>query len=217
MAESSEPGSPLTAPDPPVAHRLGIGDELAGWLANDGEKSLGSLIEVFGDRGFAILFLLLLGVPALPLPTGGATHVFEIIAVLLALELIAGRREIWLPERWRKIELAGDKQQRFIAALMRLIRWFERISRPRLRFLFGHRVSNVVFGLLVIGGSVGAFVAPPFTGLDTLPSLGVVVLSLGVLLTDFAVVLVALVIGVAGIALEILLGTAAINGISKLL
>jgi hypothetical protein len=35
-----------------------------------------------------LLFVLLLGVPALPPPTGGATHVFEIIAVLLALELM---------------------------------------------------------------------------------------------------------------------------------
>jgi len=58
---------------------------------------LGSLIELFQERSFAILFVLLLGVPALPLPTGGATHVFEIIAMLLALELIAGRGEIWLP------------------------------------------------------------------------------------------------------------------------
>jgi hypothetical protein len=43
----------------------------------------------------------------------------------------------------------------------------------------------------VIGGSVGAFFAPPFTGLDTLPALGVVLLSLGVLLKDFLVVVVA--------------------------
>jgi hypothetical protein len=38
--------------------------------------------------------------------------VFEIIAVLLALELIAGRENIWLPERWRRLELAGDRQER---------------------------------------------------------------------------------------------------------
>ena len=77
-----------------------------------------------------------------------------------------------------------------------MIRRLERFSRPRLRFLFDHRLSNVVFGLLVIGGSVGAFLAPPFTGLDTLPSLGVVLLSLGVLLEDVVVVLVALLVGV---------------------
>jgi hypothetical protein len=194
-----------------------VSDELDRWLKSDSEKTLGSLIETVEEKSFAILFVLLLGVPALPLPTGGATHVFEIIAMLLALELIAGREEIWLPQRWRKLELAGATQQRFIAALMRMIRRLERLSRPRLRLLFNHRLSNIVFGLLVIGGSVAAFVAPPFTGLDTLPSLGVVLLSLGVLLEDFVVVAAALAVGVAGIVLEIVLGSAAIHGLENLL
>ena len=194
-----------------------MSDQLERWLRSDGEKTLGSLVELFEEKSFAILFVLLLGVPALPLPTGGATHVFEIIAVLLALELIAGREQIWLPQRWRKLELAGDKQQRFIAALMKAIRWLERFSRPRLRFLFDRRLSNIVFGLLVIAGSVGAFVAPPFTGLDTLPALGVVLLSLGVLLEDFVVVVVALLVGVAGVVLEVVLGSAAIHGVENLL
>ena len=197
-------------PPPSVSH------ELERWLQSDGEKTLGSLIDVFEEKSFALVFILLLGVPALPLPTGGATHVFEIIAVLLALQLIAGRTGIWLPQRWCGLELAGDKQQRLISGLMKLIRRLERFSRPRLRFLFDHRLSNIVFGLLVIAGCAGAFFAPPFTGLDTLPALGVVLLSLGVLLEDIAVVVLGLVVGIAGVALEIVLGSAAIKGIGKL-
>jgi hypothetical protein len=193
-----------------------ISDQLDRWLRGDGEKTLGSLIELFEKKSFAILFVVLLGVPALPLPTGGATHVFEIIAALLALELLAGREQIWLPQRWRKLELAGDKQQRFLASLIRMIRRLERLSRPRLRFLFDHRLSNIVFGALVIGGSAAAFFAPPFTGLDTLPALGVVLISLGVLLEDFVVVLAGLLVGIAGVALEIVLGSAAIKGLGKL-
>jgi hypothetical protein len=199
----------------PVAEK--VSDQLEDWLSSDGEKTLASLTELFERKSFAIVFVVLLGVPALPLPTGGATHVFEIIAVLLAAQLILGRDEIWLPQRWRKLELAGDRQQRFLTALMRMIRRLERISRPRLRFLFDHRLSNIVFGLLVIGGCLGAFLAPPFTGLDTLPALGVVLLSLAVLLEDFAVVAAALVIGVGGVVLEIVLGTAAINGLGSIL
>lgn len=190
-----------------------VSDELERWLRGDCEKTLGSLIELFRERSFAILFILLLGVPALPLPTGGATHVFEVIAALLALELIAGRGDIWLPERWRRLELAGEKQQRFMTALMKVIRRLERLSRPRLRFLFGHRLSNIAYGLLVIAGSAGAFLAPPFTGLDTLPALGVVLLSLGVLFEDFAIVVVALAVGAAGIALDVALGRAAIHAL----
>jgi hypothetical protein len=215
LSQPVTPGSSVGA-GAPVPEPEKVSDELGRWLGSDGEKTLGSLIELFGEKSFAILFVLLLGVPALPLPTGGATHVFEIIAVLLALELVAGRDQIWLPRRWHKLELAGDKQQRFISRLIRMIRWLERFSRPRLRFLFDHRLSNIVFGLLVIGGSAGAFFAPPFTGLDTLPALGVVLLSLGVLLKDFVIVIAALLVGLAGVVLEIVLGSAAINGIGKL-
>jgi hypothetical protein len=193
-----------------------ISDQLELWLSRDDDTSLGALIALFRQKSFAIMFVLLLGVPALPLPTGGATHVFELIAILLALELIAGRREIWLPRRWRGLELAGPRQQRFLRALLRLIRLLERISRPRLRFLFDHRLSNIVFGPLVIGGAVAAFLAPPFTGLDTLPSLGVVLLSLGVLLEDILVVLAGILVGIGGVVLEVVLGSAAIHGLSSL-
>jgi hypothetical protein len=193
-----------------------VSDAIQRWLEGDSDKTLGSLIELFEEKSFAILFVLLLGVPALPLPTGGATHVFEVIAVLLALQLIVGRDEIWLPQRWRRLQLAGGRRERFIAGLMKMIRRLERFSKPRLRFLFDHRLSNIVFGVLVIGGSAGAFFAPPFTGLDTLPSLGVVLLSLGVLLEDALLVAAAIVVGVGGVLLEVVLGSAAINGIGKL-
>src|SRR2546421_4079446 len=205
MRRSSQPAAPAK-----------VSDQIDAWLKTDGAKTLASLVDLFEEKGFAILFVLLLGVPALPLPTGGATHVFEIIAILLALQLIAGRDQIWLPERWRGLELAGDKRQRFIAGLTRMIRRLERFSRPRFRFLFNHRLSNIVFGVLVIAGSAGAFFAPPFTGLDTLPALGVVLLSLGVLLEDVLVVVAALIVGAVGVALEIALGSAAVHRFGSL-
>ena len=219
MPQPSRSRTSRAAPpaDERTAEPRKVSDELERWLGGDGEKTLGSLIELFEEKSFAIVFVLLLGVPALPLPTGGATHVFEIVAMLLALELMAGREEIWLPERWRRLKLAGERQQRFLTALMKMIRWLERFSRPRLRFAFNHRASSIVFGLLVFAGSVGAFLAPPFTGLDTLPSLGVVLLSLGVLLEDFLVAAAALVVGVAGVTLEVVLGSAAIHGLGSLL
>jgi hypothetical protein len=193
-----------------------LSEQLERWLTGDSDKTLGSLIELFGEKSFAVLFVLLLGVPALPIPTGGVTHVFELIAMLVALQLIGGRKEIWLPQRWRRLRIAGEKRERFIAALMKLIRRLERLSRPRLTFLFGSRASNAIFGLLVLALSVGAFLAPPFSGLDTLPALGVVLLSLGVLLEDFAIVVAALIVGGAGVFLEFLLGRAAVRGVEKL-
>jgi hypothetical protein len=216
---SSAPPAPEPSPRANVsdARPAKVSDELDRWLSGAGEKTLRTLIDVFGEKSFALLFVLLLGVPALPLPTGGATHVFEVIAALVAAELVAGRKQIWLPRRWFALELTGKRRERFIASLMRMIRRLERLSRPRLRFLFHHRLTSVVFGVLVIAGSAGAFFAPPFTGLDTLPALGVVLLSLGVLLEDILVVIVGVILGAAGVVLELVLGSAAINGIGSLL
>lgn len=195
-----------------------VSDQIDRWLASDGEKTLGSLIDIFEEKSFALVFILLLGVPALPLPTGGATHVFEIISILVALQLVIGRDKIWLPERWRRVELGTDGgRARFLMGLIKGIRWIERFSRPHLRFLFDHRASNTIFGLLAIAGSLGAFLAPPFTGLDTLPALSVVLLSLGVLIEDFLLVVLAVIVGAAGVFLEVVLGKAALSGIRKFL
>lgn len=198
------------------SHDKKLSDELQEWLSGDGDRTLGALVDAFGEKSFAIIFVVLLGVPALPLPTGGATHVFEVIAALLALELIVGRRQVWLPERWKGLKLGGEKQQKFIGGLTRLIRRLERLSRPRLAFLFDHRLSRLVFGLLVLAGTAGAFFAPPFTGLDTLPALAVVLISLGMLLEDFLVVAAGLVVLVGGVALEIILGAAAVHGVRSI-
>jgi hypothetical protein len=188
-----------------------VSDELERWLRGDQPKTLGSLIDVFGERSFAIVFVLLMAVPALPLPTGGVTHVFEVITMLLALELIVGRRTIWLPARWRKLQIGGESKEKFIDALLRRIRSLERIARPRGRWLFGHRLSGSLFGLAALGLSLTAFLAPPFSGLDTLPSIGLVVLALGYLMTDIVVVAVGASIGVLGVASVIFLGSIAVK------
>jgi hypothetical protein len=169
------------------------------------------LIDVFEERSFAIVFVLLMAVPALPLPTGGVTHVFEVITILLALELIVGRRTIWLPERWRDLQVGGENKEKFIQVLLRWVRALERVSRPRGRRLFGHRLSGSLFGLAVLGLTLSAFLAPPFSGLDTLPSLGVVVLALGFLMTDLVLSAAGAVIGALGVASVIFLGSIAVK------
>jgi hypothetical protein len=185
-------------------------DRLQRWFDGEGPRTLGSLVDVFGEKSFAVVFIVLMAVPALPVPTGGVTHVFEAITMLLALELIAGRGTVWLPQRWRRLEVGGSGE-RFVAALLRRIRTVERFSRPRLRPLLRHPISRPVFGALVLALSLVAFLAPPFSGLDTLPALGVVLIALGVLLEDFVLAIAGIVVGALGTALVIFLGSALVE------
>jgi hypothetical protein len=193
-----------------------VSDQFEQWLAGAPPRTLGGLIDVFGEKSFAVLFVVLMATPALPLPTGGVTHVFEAITMLAALQLIAGRRTIWLPQRWRRLDLGGPSSARLAGTLVGRIRWIERFSHPRVRWLLNRRASGVVFGLLVFALALTAFVAPPFTGLDTLPALGAVVVSLGVLLEDFLVAAIGIVIGAIGALLVFVLGNLVVRGIGQL-
>jgi hypothetical protein len=191
-----------------AGEEIKVSVQLEEWLKSDRKKSIGDLVETFGPRSFAILFMILMALPALPLPTGAVSHVLEIVTMLLALELMVGRTEVWIPHRFQDRELKGLSGPKFSNALLKRIRWFEKFSRPRMAGLLEHRVTGMGFGAIVFVLALTAFLAPPFSGLDTLPSLGVVILSLGVLLGDIVIAGGGLGIGVLGVVVVIGLGKA---------
>jgi hypothetical protein len=182
--------------------------ELERWFESDRKKTIRDLLDTFGPRSFAILFIVLMALPALPLPTGAVSHVLEILTMLLALELLIGRTEVWIPKRFHDRELKSVSNRKFRNALLKRIRWFEKFSKPRMAGLLEQRLTGVGFGAAVFGFALTAFLAPPFSGLDTLPALGAVVLSLGVLLGDIVIAGIGLGIGAVGIAVVIGLGKA---------
>lgn len=196
---------------------IAFSTELERWLKSRGPKTIISLSEVFGEKSFALAFMLLLSISALPLPTGGITHIFEITAMLLALELIIGRRTIWLPWFLKQRSLGQLTQKKALPFIIRRIRWFERFSKPRLDSLLKQRWFLRLVGLVFFILVLASFIAPPFSGLDTLPSLGVVIISIGLLLEDAVIGAMGLVVGLCGVALELIFSELIITGIDKLL
>ena len=183
-------------------------DELERWLLSDEPKTLGAMNDVFAEKSFAVTIMLLMFVPALPLPTGGVTHVFEAITVLLAAQMVLGRRTIWLPARWNRRDLGATATTKTIPFIVRRVRQVERFSRPRGTRLFENRWSLRVLGLLLMAFAVAAAVAPPFSGLDTLPALGAVAIALSIILEDVVVLGVGLLLGTGGIVLILTVGAA---------
>src|SRR5436309_9117509 len=106
-------------------------DQLERWLRSGDTKTLRALGEVFAAKSFAVTILLLMFIPALPLPTGGITHVFEVITVVVALQMVLGRRTLWLPRRWKQRQLGETITGKGIPFILRRVRWFEKHSRPR--------------------------------------------------------------------------------------
>ena len=184
------------------AAQRGVSAGLEEWLDCDEPTTIGTLSDTFGEKILAAACLALMAPSALPIPTGGATHILDVIAIVFAAQMVLARRTIWLPAKWRKREL-GDKSQKALRILIRFVKRCERISRPRLPKVMASRLGGAVLGALIAVFVVAAFLSPPFSGLDTLPSLGVVLVALGILLEDVAFAAVGILVGVGGLVLAI--------------
>jgi hypothetical protein len=188
-----------------------FGERLEGWLGADGPKTLGGLDDLFKEKGFVVLILFLMSIPALPLPTGGITHVFEAITVLLGVQMVLGIKRVWLPKRWRDRELGETVTTKALPFIARRIEWFEKRSRPRGRWLIANAWFMRLVGAILIIFAVAAGFAPPFSGLDTLPALGAVILCLGVILGDLLIAAVGVVVGIGGVTLILTIGAALVK------
>jgi hypothetical protein len=184
------------------------------WLKTSHDRTLAGLIEVFQEKAFGIIFLLMMALPALPLPTGGVTHVTELITMLGALQLVIGRKTIWLPHKWLKKDVGKFLEGKAVQKLIGVIKWFEKWSRRRLAGFLANRITLAFIGLIIFLLTLAAFGAPPFSGLDTLPALGVVVISLALILEDILLVVLGIIIGVVGIGVELAAGKALYSGLT---
>ncbi len=183
-------------------------NELEEWLRSPSLKTFGELQRVFGEKSFAVVFLLLLFIPALPIPTGGISHITELIALLFSLEMLAGRRTLWIPKRLQSHTLGKVTEEKALPFIVRRVRWLEKYSRPRAGHLYELWPMRSFIALVISIFCFSAFVSIPFSGLDTLPSLGVVIIALGMVLSDIALLVVGLIVGSIGVGLIVGSGAA---------
>ena len=74
-----------------------------------------------------------------------------------------------------------------------------------------------LLGLLLVGLAVAAAIAPPFSGLDTLPALGAVGVALAIILEDVVILAIGVVVGTGGVVLMITIGAALVRLIRDLI
>ncbi len=191
--------------------------QLERWLAGEDPKSLGSLGDVFEERTFAVAIVLTTLVSATPIPTGGITSIFQLNAIAIAARMVLGRRTIWLPQRWRHHKVGKTVTERGIPFFIRRITWVEKHSLPRWAGLFHRRLFIRVAGLIVIGLAMVASLAPPLSGLETLPALGAVVIGLAIILEDIIVFVIGVLIGTGGVVLFVAVGAAVVRLIQRVI
>ncbi|MEM9904538.1 MAG: exopolysaccharide biosynthesis protein [Cyanobacteria bacterium P01_D01_bin.44] len=170
---------------------------------DESKVTLDELLSLAGERTFGFLFVLLALPSALPIPAPGYSIPFGVVMLLLALQLIKGTDQPWLPEKWRKRGFERTKVQGFIKAGIPWLKRIEAVSRPRLTPICTSPVGRLVIGVAIALMSISMMV--PIPGTNTLPAIGIFVTGFGLLDDDGAISLGGLTICVMGITLTSLI------------
>jgi len=191
-----------------MGKQIEFSTELHNFLNSKTPNTIKNLEDVFDERSFAIIYLLLMALPALPVPTGGISHVFEIVCMLVAIEQIIGLKTIWLPKKYRNKELPSFIVTKALPILTKRIEWLEKYSKIRGVKIISKSWFTRFTGLMVLVITLSAFLAPPFSGLDTIPALGVVLIAVGMIIEDIVYIIAGMILGTIGVILNITIGAA---------
>lgn len=156
--------------------------------------TLDDLLGALHERGFGFL-LLIFSVPmALPVPVPpGINVLLATPLIILTAQQAIGRHTIWMPNWTRKKSIKRDKMNGMIKAILPWMKKVEVLVKPRLEFMtqgvFSHLIG--IFGLIM---SLCICVPLPMT--NTVPSLGIALMAIGVIMRDGLAVLGGAIIGI---------------------
>jgi hypothetical protein len=144
--------------------------------------SLGELLEALGERGTAVLVILMAAPFVLPIPLPGLSMPFGVAIAILGLQLGFGRTP-WLPRFLLRRPVQPATLAAILRAVERVVRPVERKLRPRWSFLLGPALHGAA-GVAIAIAALLLFPPFPMPGINALPSLAIVLLALGLMERD---------------------------------
>lgn len=144
-----------------------------------GERSFGPLLLVAGLLGMT-------PVSAIP----GAPTALALVTLLIAAQLLFGRRTLWLPKRLLDLSTPAGRLMTTVKVARKPARVIDRVVKPRLGFLTGRVADRIVAAACVLV----ALAVPPLELLPFVafvPATAIAAFGLGLVARDGLLILVA--------------------------
>ena len=170
--------SPSTVQQDDVSHNV---TRLLRRLADDGGDAGLTLHEIrdrLDERAYGLL-ILLLSIPCLVPGLYGVPQVVGLIVILLAGQMLVGREEPWLPRWFLNLRCKGSWLKAMADFAETKLGWIDRLSRPRLR-RFADGPGEKLAAVFMILATVT--IVMPLT--NTIPSIALALLSVGLIQRD---------------------------------
>lgn len=202
-----------------ITHNLSmenkLSDKLERWLKTDSTPTLIEFNKEFSEEGMALLILILIAPSALPVPTGGITHLFQVLVLIIALQILMARKYLWIPKRMYGIRLDGKFKNLVMPKLIKFIKKIEPShNSPKFKPANNGKL-DAASALMIMAFTLGAFFAPPFSMLDTLPSMAVIFMALSLISRAKKPFIFGTLIGALGLVLEIFFSAVVIELVKR--
>lgn len=113
------------------------------------QLTLGGLLDQFQARAYGV-FLLMSVLPAfVPLPIGAGAVSGPLVS-LIGLQLLAQMEHPWVPRFLARRPLSRPSMVKFRDRTARVLRWLEKVSRPRSELVIDHPAARTFTGLLLV-------------------------------------------------------------------
>jgi len=163
----------------------------------EGPITVGAIRDALGDRSFATLLVFFSSLNLLPLPPG-ASVVLGIPIVIVAAQMVLGRRTAWLPASLLSRSIPLDSFRSGSARIVPLLQRLERLVRPRY-WPFWRRQGDRVIGVIAL--ILGIAVVLPVPLGNWLPAFASTLVGLALSERDGILFGIAVAIGIASIAI----------------
>lgn len=166
----------------------------------DARITVGEIAAALGDRAFGVIVLILALPNCIPAPPGFGA-ITGLLTMLFAAQLALGQTQPRLPawvER-RSFDRAGFRRLVLIAAPH--LRRFEQVARPRLTGLLRGRPERALGAFMVLQALI---VALPVPLTNWLPGVALAVIAAGILERDGLAVLLGIAVGIAAVAVAVM-------------
>ncbi len=195
-----------------------VSEEIALLAARAADRPLTLREVIYALRGRAYLLLVvLLALPFLtPIPLPGLSTPFGLAIALIALRLTLGQRP-WLPKKLQRTQLPAGFFARVFRVAEKILRFLERLLRPRWAVLTGTRLLNQLHALCMFLAAVALLLPLPIPFTNSFPAWTVLLIAGGLLERDGAAVLLGYAVFAAGVLYFIFLGEAAAQLVESLL
>jgi hypothetical protein len=182
-----------------------------GGLFPEGRITIGALMDALGDAGLGILLIVFALPSFIPTPGLPVGFVSGTVVALIALQVMAGRHTLWLPDRLRNFSMPSYILVKGADYLAKPMRFFERWLKPRYSQFTG-KTARMFLALPILILAVSIVLPIPLG--NQAPSIALIAFGFGLIERDGLAILVAIILSVlamAWLAFVIIFGVEAIS------